>query len=380
MPLLVRVSGVELAFAVAAGAVAITGTVFALIPEEEDGPLVRPRVERPFRSILRTPGMLRLFVVAALYIIVLQAILSYTVPSARDAGLSTFWASFTYFAVPAVVAVSLFHFFFAWNDFFVPLLYLSSKPDLQPLSIGIQQFNALFVVPAHAHPGGRAHDHGRAGRRVLPRPAGVHARRRGHRGREMTVEPKDAAADDAGGAASGWPAVPQVAWTRPLGLPAPDAGRPRVHLPMIDDGPWGGVPIGGLGSGSIGLTPRGDFARWHLRVGRHRFLPVAADGFAMFVGTPEGTWASPLAVGSAPTLPSFGPALPVGSGTYAALFPRAWSDVRRAPVPGPCRLRAALADRARRRGDERTADRPVPLDAGEHRRRAGDGRPHVHVP
>ena len=48
-------------------------------------------------------------------------------------------------SVPAVVAVSLFHFFFAWNDFFVPLLYLSSKPDLQPLSIGIQQFNALFV-------------------------------------------------------------------------------------------------------------------------------------------------------------------------------------------------------------------------------------------
>jgi multiple sugar transport system permease protein len=48
-------------------------------------------------------------------------------------------------SVPAVVAVSLFHFFFAWNDFFVPLLYLSSKPELQPLSIGIQRFNALFV-------------------------------------------------------------------------------------------------------------------------------------------------------------------------------------------------------------------------------------------
>jgi len=48
-------------------------------------------------------------------------------------------------SVPALVAVSLFHFFFAWNDFFVPLLYLSSKPDLQPLSIAIQQFNALFV-------------------------------------------------------------------------------------------------------------------------------------------------------------------------------------------------------------------------------------------
>jgi MFS family permease len=105
MPLLVRLSGVELAFSVAAGAVAITGTVFALIPED-DGDVVRARVERPFRSILQAPGMLRLFVVAALYIVVLQAILSYTVPSARDAGLSSFWASFTYFAVNVTAMVA----------------------------------------------------------------------------------------------------------------------------------------------------------------------------------------------------------------------------------------------------------------------------------
>ena len=105
MPLLVRASGVELAFAVAAGAVAVTGTVFALIPEE-DGAAVQARVERAFRSILKAPGMLRLLLVAALYIVVLQAILSYTVPSAREAGLSAFWAGFTYFAfnVTAMVA------------------------------------------------------------------------------------------------------------------------------------------------------------------------------------------------------------------------------------------------------------------------------------
>ena len=39
-------------------------------------------------------------------------------------------------SIPAITAVALFHFFFAWNDFFVPLLYLASKPELQPLSIG----------------------------------------------------------------------------------------------------------------------------------------------------------------------------------------------------------------------------------------------------
>ena len=34
----------------------------------------------------------------------------------------------------------------------------------------------------------------------------------------------------------------------------------------------------GLGTGSIGRTHRGDFARWHLEVGTHRHEPVAADG------------------------------------------------------------------------------------------------------
>ena len=31
-------------------------------------------------------------------------------------------------SIPAITAVSLFHFFFAWNDFFTPLIYLISKP------------------------------------------------------------------------------------------------------------------------------------------------------------------------------------------------------------------------------------------------------------
>ena len=48
-------------------------------------------------------------------------------------------------SVAAITAVSLFHFFFAWNDFFMPLLYLGSKPELQPLSIAIQQYNALYA-------------------------------------------------------------------------------------------------------------------------------------------------------------------------------------------------------------------------------------------
>jgi multiple sugar transport system permease protein len=48
-------------------------------------------------------------------------------------------------SLAAITAVTLFHFFFAWNDFFMPLLYLGSKPELQPMSIAIQQYNALYA-------------------------------------------------------------------------------------------------------------------------------------------------------------------------------------------------------------------------------------------
>jgi multiple sugar transport system permease protein len=44
----------------------------------------------------------------------------------------------------AIVAVSLFHFFWAWNEFFLPLVYLQSAPDLQPLAVGLGRFNALY--------------------------------------------------------------------------------------------------------------------------------------------------------------------------------------------------------------------------------------------
>lgn len=45
---------------------------------------------------------------------------------------------------PVIVAVGLFHFVFAWNDYFEPLIYLLNAPHLQPISVGIQQFNAVY--------------------------------------------------------------------------------------------------------------------------------------------------------------------------------------------------------------------------------------------
>ncbi len=45
---------------------------------------------------------------------------------------------------PAIVAVGLFHFIFAWNDFFNPLIYLLGKPNLQPIAVAVQQFNFQY--------------------------------------------------------------------------------------------------------------------------------------------------------------------------------------------------------------------------------------------
>jgi multiple sugar transport system permease protein len=47
-------------------------------------------------------------------------------------------------AVPALTAVSLFHFFFAWNDFFNPLLYLSGQRDKVPMAVGLHFFNGIY--------------------------------------------------------------------------------------------------------------------------------------------------------------------------------------------------------------------------------------------
>ena len=47
-------------------------------------------------------------------------------------------------AKAAIVAVSLFHFFWAWNEFFLPLVYLQGQPDSQPLAVGLSRFNALY--------------------------------------------------------------------------------------------------------------------------------------------------------------------------------------------------------------------------------------------
>ena len=85
-----------------------------------------------------------------------------------------------------------------------------------------------------------------------------------------------------------------VAWTHVMGTPpgTPPPPRPRAPDPFSggDDGAHAGAPIGGIGAGSIGRTYRGDFARWHLRLGRRVHHPAPHTFFAAgidFFGTGE---------------------------------------------------------------------------------------------
>jgi non-lysosomal glucosylceramidase len=125
--------------------------------------------------------------------------------------------------------------------------------------------------------------------------------------------------------------IPDVAWSWPIGAGVDVPPRPRVTLPMIDDGPWAGVPIGGIGAGSIGRTQRGDFARWHLRLGEHRFASEPLDGFAVWADDHTGPVA--VVLRTPPPPDGWGPSLAVGAGRYRALFPRAWFEYEPEGLP-----------------------------------------------
>jgi non-lysosomal glucosylceramidase len=125
--------------------------------------------------------------------------------------------------------------------------------------------------------------------------------------------------------------IPKTAWRRPLGQPLSNPGT-RKNNTDIDDGYWQGAPVGGFGSGTFSRTYRGDFARWHIKSGVHKYVPVYANQFAMFqqvAGEPAGT--ARVLMTDHPKngeLSSWQWDYPVGAGEYAALFPKAWYDYK----------------------------------------------------
>jgi multiple sugar transport system permease protein len=45
---------------------------------------------------------------------------------------------------PVIVAVTVFHIVFTWNDYFGPLLYLSTNINSQPVSVALARFNGIY--------------------------------------------------------------------------------------------------------------------------------------------------------------------------------------------------------------------------------------------
>ena len=125
--------------------------------------------------------------------------------------------------------------------------------------------------------------------------------------------------------------VPKAAWKRPLGLPLESPGVKRGATD-IDDGYWQGSPVGGFGSGTFSRTYRGDFARWHIKAGVHKYETPYANQFAMFQqseGDAQGT--AQVLMTDHPhgdQLSSWQWNYPVGAGEYSALYPKSWFDYR----------------------------------------------------
>lgn len=59
--------------------------------------------------------------------------------------LRTFYQIIVPQALPGLVAAGLFNFFYCWNDFFGPLIYLAGHPELHPITVGLTMFNNQYT-------------------------------------------------------------------------------------------------------------------------------------------------------------------------------------------------------------------------------------------
>jgi len=105
-----------------------------------------------------------------------------------------------------------------------------------------------------------------------------------------------------------WP-VPAAAWRVPLG---------RCER---------GVPIGGIGAGSLMVASCGSFGPWHFTPGSPEEGRRLAGAAFHFYEKPEGGAARVATLATQPPMPGW-PALPPGSGFYHALYPKGWFTYR----------------------------------------------------
>ena len=155
--------------------------------------------------------------------------------------------------------------------------------------------------------------------------------------------------------------LPKFAWKRRLDQTFDDPGKPKrapwddvlALLPMIfrlrgyvnnerragrepafdpfnplDPGPVGGVPLGGLGGGTIMRGWEGDFGRWTLQPGVIQYGAVPADQFSVFIRRGSERPVQRVLSAWKPEageLNGWAWGLDPKKATYHALYPRAWT-------------------------------------------------------
>lgn len=142
------------------------------------------------------------------------------------------------------------------------------------------------------------------------------------------LAPASAAAQDAPAA------IPAIGWSRAIGVAPENPGHAKKNEGLIDDGWLNGAPVGGFGAGSIGRAYNGDFVRYHLKVGAHKYGDVASNQFAIFTQTADGArYAQALSTSRPKALKSWNWGYPVGGGEYHALYPKSWFAYRNPQLP-----------------------------------------------
>lgn len=58
--------------------------------------------------------------------------------------LRVLWSVIIPQSYPALMAITVFHIVFAWNDYFGPLVYLSTSRDKWPISVALSTFNGIY--------------------------------------------------------------------------------------------------------------------------------------------------------------------------------------------------------------------------------------------
>jgi non-lysosomal glucosylceramidase len=163
--------------------------------------------------------------------------------------------------------------------------------------------------------------------------------------------------------------IPDVAWHRRMDAKVERQGKPsrsftpRIFLQLLplivrlwmrgrkqkkagfdpinlfnppEPGPTMGVPLGGIGCGSITRGWRGDYRRWALRPGTYTYDVAYADQFSLSVQRPGKPTQAQVLYPDHPQkeqLAEWQWNMPPACATYHALFPRAWTTYTN-PLPG----------------------------------------------